>query len=428
MTGRDDMELVENRVAELLHRRIGLRPEENLRGRLRRCIRDDASARGQDLDAYLATLLADDHVLQGLFDRVTVQETAFFRHPEQFELLAREILPPISGPVTIWSTACANGQEAFSLAMVLEEHGIDGRVIATDLSTKALARTNAARYQRRELTGLSPQHTARHLTREGGYWRVNDNIRARVSTLQHNLLDAIPKQANSSQVIFCRNVLIYFSAEHARAFLNQLADGLPEATLFLGGAETIWQLSDRYDTVRSGDAFSYRRRADTTEPVRPRPRAVAPEVVVFPPTDVVIKRTVAARLSAPTVTRPPVSATAPVAARPPVGTPPSRPDHDVVAAAALARAGQLASAAGDVQAAVVAFRKCAYLAPGDPIAHLHLGLALESAGDPASARRAYAAARHVLTQTGSADVDDVAEGYTTAELVRFLDSKQVVPR
>ena len=73
---------------------------------------------------------------------------------------------------------------------------------------------------------------------------------------------------------------------------------------------------------------------------------------------------------------------------------------------------------------MVAFRKHAYLAPHDPMAQLHLGLALESAGDEPSARRAYAAARHALTQTDPADIHHAAEGYTTADLIRLLDSKQ----
>ena len=94
-----------------------------------------------------------------------MQETAFFRHPEQFEVLARDVLPTLPQPVKIWSAGCANGQEPFSLAMLLEEQGIAGSVIGTDLSTTALQRTVAARYVTRELSGLSPRRIARHLTR-----------------------------------------------------------------------------------------------------------------------------------------------------------------------------------------------------------------------------------------------------------------------
>jgi chemotaxis methyl-accepting protein methylase len=423
-----EIEAAVDRVSQLLHQRIGLRPEPALLGRLRRCIRDDAPGRGQDLDTYLDTLLVDGEGLQSLLNRVTVQETAFFRHPEHFELLAREILPTLVPPVTLWSAACANGQEAFSLAMLLEEGGINGRVIATDLSTKALQRTSAARYSSRELSGLSRDRIARHLTRDGDAWIINSNIRARVSSLQHNLLHPVPKQVRACQVIFCRNVLIYFSHDHASAFLDQVADALPAASLFLGAAESMWQLSNRYETVRWGHTFSYRPRADITKPddqsshtvelSHNHPRtfrdtgrpAPVHQQTARPRTRIVPRPADTTRFSARPATVPP--------------QPPPVPPSDVASAVALARAGQQASAAGDVQAAVVAFRKYAYLAPHDPMAHLHLGLALESAGDQPSARRAYAVARHALDQTDPADVHHATEGYTTADLIRLLDSKQ----
>jgi chemotaxis protein methyltransferase CheR len=79
---------------------------------------------------YVGSLASDPAHLQTLCDRVTVQESGSFRHSEQFEKLARRILPAISGPVLIWSAGCANGQEAYSLEMLMTELGIDGRVLA----------------------------------------------------------------------------------------------------------------------------------------------------------------------------------------------------------------------------------------------------------------------------------------------------------
>jgi chemotaxis protein methyltransferase CheR len=154
MTNSQALETVVDRVAELLRLRIGLRPDPTLRGRVRRAIRDEASQHGQDLATYFDILVVGSNALQSLMNRVTVQETAFFRHPEHFEVLARDVLPTLPRPATIWSAGCANGQEAFSMAMLLEEQGIDVPVIATDLSTTALQRTSVARYTRRELSGL----------------------------------------------------------------------------------------------------------------------------------------------------------------------------------------------------------------------------------------------------------------------------------
>jgi len=247
MIADDGIEAAVDRLSELLDLQIGLRPETTLRGRLRRCLRDEVSVRGGDLDAYLRALAGSDHLLQSLVNRVTVQESAFFRHPDHFEVLANDILPGLDPPVTIWSAGCANGQEAYSLAMVLEEQGVQGSVVATDLSTTALARTTAARYSSREIAALSASRIARHLTRDGDAWEVKRSLRSRVTTLRHNLITDLPGHVGVCQVVFCRNVLIYFSPEHAKAFLDRLAGALaPGAFLILGSAESLWQVTDRF--------------------------------------------------------------------------------------------------------------------------------------------------------------------------------------
>ena len=87
-----------DRAAELMDRELGLRPDQSLRGRLQRCLRDEAAACGQDLAGYVASLAVDPGARQRLYDRLTVQETAFFRHPGQFQALADRVLPGIDGP------------------------------------------------------------------------------------------------------------------------------------------------------------------------------------------------------------------------------------------------------------------------------------------------------------------------------------------
>ena len=400
----DQLDAVVDQVTKLLNAQIGLRPEPTLRGRLRRCIRDEAAATGAELTTYAGTLTQPD-ALQRLLNRITVQETSFFRHPEHFEVLARDVLPHLSQPVTIWSAGCANGQEAYSLAMVLEEQGIAGTVIASDLSTAALQRTDAGRYAPREVSGLSPARLARHMTQSGKGWQVNDAIRSRVWTMRHNLVDLLPDRVRPAQVVFCRNVLIYFSPDHTRAFLDQVADALPQGGyLFLGSAESIWPVSDRFETVRIDETFIYRHRA-APAPARmrvPLPVLVPVRSVEQPPARPPRRAVRAHR---------PALAAVPVKAESPNG---------------LARDGQQALDAGDTRLAIVAFRKWAYLAPDDAIAHLHLGLALEAAGDQPSAQRAFGAARRALLHGEHGHVDSAMEGYAADELLGLLASKQQV--
>jgi chemotaxis protein methyltransferase CheR len=371
MIDTDAVEAVVDRVAELLRQRIGLRPDPTLRGRLRRAVRDEATVHGYDPDTYATAVATGGHTLQSLLDRVTVQETGFFRHPEHFDVLAGDILPTLSPPVMIWSAACANGQEAVSLAMVLEEQGIAGSVIATDISSAALRRTALGRYTSRELSGLSAARIGKYLSRTGDAWEVGKPIRDRISTAYHNLLDPLPPEVRHCQVIFCRNVLIYLSPEHVRALLDRIADTFPPKTpLFLGAAETAWQFSDRFRAVPLDGTFIYRQ-----APVRKTAPAIAPRD---------------AKPSEPT--------------RTPRRVTQVEPSDAADQAAALAKIGQDAIAAGDYE--------------------LQLGLALEAAGDERSAQRAYAVARSGLRQADPADSVAGAEGYSPAELVRLLDSKQ----
>jgi chemotaxis protein methyltransferase CheR len=402
-TGAPSAQVID-RVADLLHARIGLRPDGSLRARLGRCIRDEAALRETDVDHYVDVLLTVDGALQSLLNRATVQETAFFRHPEHFAVLARDVLPTLPRPVQIWSAGCANGQEAFSLAMLLAEQGVDGRVVATDLSTAALDRTTTAQYTAQELTGLSPARVARHLTRSGSLWEVNQGLRSRVTARRHNLIDPLPEEVRGSHVVFCRNVLIYISVEHSKAFLSRVADTLPEAWLFLGSAETMWTISDRFATVPYADTYAYR--PQQAGVVRQPDAVRRPELA--PP--------------APARTRRPATVVPARRAARPVAT--------GAATGALARTGLDALSRGDGANAIVAFRKWVYLAPDDAVAHLHLGLALEAAGDDAAAQRAFGAARRALPDGDTARVGQVEQieaflgGYSTDELRRLLDAKR----
>ncbi|MEA3019184.1 MAG: chemotaxis protein methyltransferase CheR, partial [Actinomycetota bacterium] len=251
-------------AGRLLSRRVGLRLDPAIRGRLARAVRDEAIRCGDDESTYVARLETDPELLQHLLNRVTVQETSFFRDPGQFAALAEHVLPALragGGPVRVWSAGCSNGQEPYSLAMTLAESGIDDwGVIASDISTNALGRTRRARYRERELRGLSAARRSRFLSSVGvDEWEIVPSLRERVTLVQHNLAaDAPPFEPGACQVVFCRNVLIYFQHDDVVAFLDRVATRLPATGhLFLGYSESLWQVTDRFQLIRLGDAFAY---------------------------------------------------------------------------------------------------------------------------------------------------------------------------
>jgi chemotaxis methyl-accepting protein methylase len=359
-------------AARLLAERTGLRVSGGLDGRLAACVDRAARARGEAAERYVAGLAADPVAFQRLLDCVTVQETAFFRHPEQFAALERHVLPQLQPPVVVWSAGCSNGQEAYSLAMVLADSGCqDWEVLATDISTTALDRTMAARYTLAELSGLPPVRR-RWLRQVGELWEVDPALRRRVRVERANLVRPwFPGEPGRCQVVFCRNVLIYLARAEATAFLDRLADWLvPGGLVFLGYSESIVAPAGRLRTERLGDAYVLRQTA------RPGPR---------PTTTVAL---------------------------------PALPE-----AGAMVASGEAAAARGDLEAAVGAFRKATYLDPDQPVGHFQLGLALEAAGDARGARRAYAAARAALERCDPDVLEAGLEGWRPSELDGALRAK-----
>jgi chemotaxis methyl-accepting protein methylase len=372
-------------ASRLLAERAGLHLSRGLHERLAACVQREAQAREEIPERYVAGLAADPEAFQRLLDCVTIQETSFFRHPDQFAALERNLLPALPPPVTIWSAGCANGQEAYSLAMVLAGSGCsDWQVLATDISSTAVARTSAGRYTMAELAGLPAPHR-RWLRQAGEAWEVDPALRQRLQVQRINLTERFPCEAGRCQVVFCRNVLIYLARAEVAAFMDRLGSWLaPGGAVFLGYSETLTAPIGRLRVEQLGDAWVLRRPAPTSSagaaPARRRPQAT------------------------------PVRAEVAGAA----GT---------LEALAMVATGEAAAARGDLGSAVGDFRKAVYLDPDQPIAHFQLGLALEAGGDVRSARRAYAAALGALDRCDPETVASGLEGWRPSELGAVLRDK-----
>jgi chemotaxis protein methyltransferase CheR len=421
-----------DRVAHLLDVHIGLKSDPSFRRRLTRTLRDLEASRNVDAEQLIGALAKDPTLLDELLDRVTVQETGFFRHPDQFDTVARDILPGIGGPLRAWSAAAANGQEAYSLAMLFEEAGRPGSVLASDISPAALRRVAGARYAEREMGNVSAERRRRHFTATADGWQAGPALRDMVVVERHNLIDPIPARVGECQVVMCRNVLIYLSEDHARLFLDRLAEVMdPAALLFVGGAETLWQITDRFEPVQMGSCYAYRPRPEgrahaagsgpgATRPETPPLVETRPAVVPTPP------RTPS---STPGPIRPvPAPAT-------PDRTPASRPSvvvGDVGAGPdetgpAQERLGRRLLAEGSVEAAIVAFRRWSYHCPDNPLAHFQLGAALDQAHGGTTGRRAYRAALGALDRCGGAELAVLLKGYDRTELRKLLVARSAGP-
>ena len=345
-----------------------------------------------------AGLAGDPGAFQGVLDCVTVQETGFFRHPDQFTALAHEVLPGLEGPVVVWSADCANGQEAYSLAMVLAASGLpDWQVVATDISATAVARAQAGRYSTAELAGLPAAH--RHWLRPAGdLWELHPALRDRVRVERANLTAQFPVEPGRCQIVFCRNVLIYLSRAVTESFLDRLAGWLaPGGLVFLGYSEAVLSPSLRLRVERVREAYALR---------------VVPGRVV-PGKDRGGLWTAASsasgdRLRSPTGGGP--------GAEPPGSSVP-------VSAADMAAVGDAAARRGDHAAAVAAFRQALFLDPDQPAAWFQLGVALGAVEDRRGARRAFTAALAALERCDQDSVQAGLDGWAADELADVLRAK-----
>ncbi len=361
------------KVEAMMEARIGLRLDPGLRGRLARSLEDEAAAAGLTLKSYSEALVVDAAVFQRLLDRITVQQTFFFRDPGVFEALATYVIPNLSEPIVAWSAGCSNGQEAYSLAMLLHESGSrDWKVLGTDISTRAVARATEAVYSEAETLGVTLQRRERHMRGCAGGWEVLPSLRAHVRFEHHNLSRNVPPfPAGSCQLILCRNVLIYFSPKELQRLLGRFAVVISlDGYLVLGASESLWQLTERFRLNRVGDAFMYR--LASKEPTPERRRSQQPTL-----TDRRRNLTVGQLLGQ----------------------------------------GEAAAASGDFAAAVTAFRQATYMDPEHPVPYFQLALCLEQAGDLDAARIALEAAQDAIRRCDRSRFQADLDGFHTDELV-----------
>jgi chemotaxis methyl-accepting protein methylase len=403
-------------AARLLAERTGMQVTQGLSERLAACLDRAARAAGRSPVAHAASLAADPGAFDRLLDCVTVQESGFFRHPDQFAALADAVLPSLEGPVVVWSAGCANGQEAYSLAMELAASGRpDWRVLATDISAAAVARTRAGRYTTAEVAGVPPVHR-RWLHPAGDLWEVDPGLRQRVRAERASLTGGFPAEPGRCQVVFCRNVLIYLSRAVAESFLTRLAAWLaPGGLVFLGYSETVLPPTPGLRAEVVGGAHVLRV-AETggREPGGLRTTA-----------DAQVRAGLPSRSGGPGSGR--------SGSRPPgdAGHPSGDAGHasgpataaDIATAADMAAAGDLAVARGDPAAAVAAFRKAVFLDPDRPVAWFRLGLALGTLQDGRGAHRAYAAALAALERCDQGTLEADLDGWGAGDLKDVLRAK-----
>lgn len=233
-------------------------------------------ARGAGLpsiDALVMSLRAGKapDLRRQVLDAMTTNETTFFRDAEPFVCMEKLVVPELlkarasSRKLRIWYAASSSGQEPYSVSMLLQEHfpETQGWLVdqfGTDISRSALARAMAGRYTQAEVNrGLPAKYLIKYFEKVGSEWQIKDTIRKMVKYEELNLHGRWP-MAGKFDIVFIRNVMIYFDVEAKKRILSRIHDMLaPDGFLFLGAAETTFNLDGRFVKAEFPRSGCYRR-------------------------------------------------------------------------------------------------------------------------------------------------------------------------
>ena len=363
-----------------------------------------------DSAVYERLLQKSDAERQELIESLIVPETWFFRDREAFATLGRLALEAWArvapgGVVRLLSLPCSTGEEPYSMAMCLFEAGLSApsfRIDAVDISRPSLARARLGNYGRNSFRGGRSDFRDRYFAGRADRWQINDEIRHQVNFIHGNLVDpGLLAGAAPYDIVFCRNVLIYFDEAAQKQVVATLKRLLaPEGALFMGPSESGLLPAAKFGSARLSHSFVFRHAriaARATEKTRPRrepPRADPPAAVKTKPRPL------------------PTPASAPVPISPPVSAQPSGPSFEDIMH--LADQGRLDNAAAQAEEhlrlngpsvriysllglihdaaqrppeAIAHYRKALYLDPRDEEVLAHLGALLKGQGENVEAQR-----------------------------------------
>jgi chemotaxis protein methyltransferase CheR len=270
------------RLCEFLYRRTGMSFPENKRYYIDRRLEERIAATGSpSFQSYFALLRSDaEHEIEHLVNAFTVNETYFYREDHQLRCMTSELLPGMirnkqaGEPIRIWSIPCSTGEEPYSIGMWLMENFAEVdryniEIVGSDIDTRALRAAAEGIYGARALMRLSKDHINRYFEQLGpDKYRIDAGLRNSILFTGANLVDARDMARHRNfDIIFCRNVLIYFDDASRRIAGENLYDCLrPGGYICLGHSESMSRISALFRVCRYADAIVYQRPEPDRDP------------------------------------------------------------------------------------------------------------------------------------------------------------------
>lgn len=263
-------------LRDFIYEKTGIYVPDNkkyfLENRLSRIIKEKNFRSYED---YLYYLKYSSHKqdIARLFDAVTTNETFFFREPQQFEVLTNNLIPQIvkensqmgRKDIKIWSAACSTGEEPYTIAMILLEKpelvSIRKEIYASDISESVLMSARRAMYGGYSVRNIPPQYMAKYFKDSGGIYALSETVKSIVKFMNINLIEEKEvKQIKGMDVVFCRNVLIYFDDKAKKKAVSLIYDALrPKGYLFVGTSESLHNVTRAFRPVVINKVIVYQK-------------------------------------------------------------------------------------------------------------------------------------------------------------------------
>lgn len=239
-----------NEFTSEIHKQYGLNlsayKETQLKRRIESLINSCGAKGYRD---YFHLLDKDSHQRERFFDKITINVSEFFRNEDIFEALEKDVIPDLcrgNRHLKIWSAACSNGAEPYSIAIILNDSfpSVEYIIYATDIDSNILRIAQEGVYDERVLKGVSKERLRKYFVKDGsGKYRVTPEVKENVRFRKHDLLEEGFER--NYDLIVCRNVMIYFTRETQNVLYRKLYDSLKDGgILFVGATENIMQYRD----------------------------------------------------------------------------------------------------------------------------------------------------------------------------------------
>jgi Methylase of chemotaxis methyl-accepting proteins len=237
-----------------------------LESRLKERLRDKQI---QHVSEYYALLTKDKEELKLMLDSVTTNLTRFFRNQPHFDALINYVIPEVlktkrernDNKIRVWSAGCSTGEEPYTLAMIFKDKlppGIQAEIVASDLSLKSLMVGKAGFYPEARIAGIPDNYLSRFFEQKNNGYQVKDELMKMIRFDYHNLKNDSGQR--NVDILFCRNVLIYFDEAAQKAVIDRFWDAMsPKSYLFIGHSESLFGMKTKFEFLKTDWACLYQK-------------------------------------------------------------------------------------------------------------------------------------------------------------------------